>query len=89
MNIPLDTFPARRGNASRRTFLKTVPALSGLVLGIGLTGLAPAADEPNKPLAVLKIVGLTAILIGIGWHHGASLRNGPGHPHQPAEDRRR
>ena len=48
MNIPLDTFPARRGNASRRTFLKTVPALSGLVLGIGLTGLAPAADEPKK-----------------------------------------
>ena len=48
MNIPLDIFPARRGNASRRTFLKTVPALSGLVLGIGLTGLAPAADEPKK-----------------------------------------
>jgi amino acid transporter len=28
--------------------------------------LAPAADEPNKPLAVAKVVGLTAILLVVG-----------------------
>jgi amino acid transporter len=27
----------------------------------------PAGDEANKPLAVLKIVGLTAVMLGIGW----------------------
>jgi amino acid transporter len=26
----------------------------------------PPADEPNKPLAVLKIVGMTALLLGVG-----------------------
>jgi glutamate:GABA antiporter len=26
----------------------------------------PSADEPNKPLAVLKVVGGSAVLIGIG-----------------------
>jgi amino acid transporter len=42
--------------------------------GIGLVSTAvtivlstiPAADEANKPLAVLKVVGMTALLIGIG-----------------------
>jgi hypothetical protein len=29
--------------------------------------MLPAADEPNKPLAVAKIIGLTGILIGAGW----------------------
>ena len=48
MNIPLDTPLFQRGSASRRTFLKTVPALSGLVLGIGLPGLVHGADEPKK-----------------------------------------
>jgi len=28
--------------------------------------LFPAADEPNKPLAVLKVVGLTALMVGSG-----------------------
>lgn len=44
-------------------------ACIGLVvttLAIGLAML-PAADEPNKPLAVAKIIGLTAILIASGW----------------------
>jgi hypothetical protein len=27
----------------------------------------PAADEPNKTLAVVKIVGGTAVLLLIGW----------------------
>ncbi len=27
----------------------------------------PAADEPNKLLAVIKIVGLTGMLLGTGW----------------------
>lgn len=42
-------------------------------LAIGLAML-PAADEPNKPLAVAKIIGLTALLIGIGWWVFASSR---------------
>jgi glutamate:GABA antiporter len=40
---------------------------------IGLA-MMPAADEPNKPLAVAKIVGLTAVLIGTGWAVFASSR---------------
>jgi isoquinoline 1-oxidoreductase subunit beta len=48
MNTPLDTSSVRPSSTSRRTFLKTVPALSGLVLGIGLPGLVQGADEPKK-----------------------------------------
>ena len=48
MNFPFDTPLLQRGHASRRTFLKTVPALSGLVLGVGLPGLVQGADEPKK-----------------------------------------
>jgi glutamate:GABA antiporter len=29
--------------------------------------LVPLPDEPNKVLAVIKIVGLTGLLVGIGW----------------------
>ena len=29
--------------------------------------MLPSADEPNKPLAVIKIIGLTGLLLGIGW----------------------
>jgi glutamate:GABA antiporter len=29
--------------------------------------LVPSPDEPNKILAVVKIVGLTGLLLGIGW----------------------
>ncbi len=41
----------------------------GLVTTLCAIGLAvmPAADEANKPLAVAKIVGLTAILLSLGW----------------------
>lgn len=41
----------------------------GLLVTASAIGLAmlPAADEANKPLAVAKIIGLTGILIGIGW----------------------
>jgi isoquinoline 1-oxidoreductase subunit beta len=48
MNTPFDTSAAQRGHTSRRTFLKTVPALSGLVLCVGLPGLVQGADEPKK-----------------------------------------
>jgi glutamate:GABA antiporter len=50
---------------------KTV-AISLATLGLASTALTivlsafPAGDEPNKPLAVLKIVGGTAILVGLG-----------------------
>lgn len=43
--------------------------LIGLATTLAAIGLAmlPAADEPNKPLAVAKILGLTGLLIGVGW----------------------
>jgi amino acid transporter len=55
-----------------------VPGGSPVAIAVGLVGLLvtsgaialamlPAADEPNKPLAVAKIIGLTGILIGAGW----------------------
>ena len=34
-------------------------------ISVGLAML-PADDEPNKPLAVIKIIGLTAVMIGVG-----------------------
>ena len=47
--------------------------LATTLCAIGLAAI-PAADEPNKPLAVLKIVGLTAVLLGIGWTIYASSK---------------
>ena len=44
--------------------------------GACLLAMLPAADEHNKPLAVIKIVGLTAILIGVGWAVFTSSRRG-------------
>ena len=48
-----------------------------MLAALGLVGLCttlaaivlslfPAADEPNKPLAVMKVVGLTALMVGSG-----------------------
>jgi isoquinoline 1-oxidoreductase beta subunit len=55
MKIPFNAAAAARNSrhtsgrgSSRRAFLKTAPALSGLVLSIGLPGLSMAADEPVK-----------------------------------------
>ena len=48
MKIPFNTLTQKRDGASRRSFLKTVPALSGLMLGVGATGTALGADEPKK-----------------------------------------
>jgi amino acid transporter len=39
-------------------FLTTLAAL--------VLAFVPAPDEPNKPLAVLKIAGLTAVMLGSG-----------------------
>lgn len=53
-------------------------------LGLAVTGitivlaLIPAEDEPNKPLAVIKVAGLTLMLVGIGalvYRHGARRRD--------------
>jgi glutamate:GABA antiporter len=62
------------------------PAATSLaLLGFAVTSVAivlaliPAADEPNKPLAVAKVAGLTLMLVGIGtlvYIHGARRRNG-------------
>ena len=54
-----------------------VPGGRPAAIGLGLLGFAsttltillsllPAPDEPNKPLAVLKVLGLTAVLLGVG-----------------------
>jgi amino acid transporter len=45
----------------------TLAALGFLTttISVGLAML-PADDEPNKPLAVIKIIGLTAAMIGVG-----------------------
>jgi amino acid transporter len=43
-------------------------------LTIGLS-LVPQPDEPNKPLAVLKVVGLTGVLLAVGvWIYWAGKR---------------
>jgi len=50
------------------------PRVARVVASVGLVvtavaiflSLLPAADEANKPLAVTKIVGLSALLVGIG-----------------------
>jgi amino acid transporter len=44
-------------------------AVIGFVTTCAAIALAaiPSADEANKPLAVLKIVGLTAAMLGAGW----------------------
>lgn len=55
-------------------------ACIGLLTTLCAIGLAmiPAADEPNKPLAVVKIVGLTGVLLCVGWAiYATSKRNGP------------
>lgn len=55
-----------------------VPGGKPVAIALGILGMAttlcaiglamlPAADEPNKALAVIKIVGLTAALLGAGW----------------------
>ena len=55
-------------------------AILGLVTTAAAIVLAffPAADEPNKPLAVLKIAGVTALLVGSGvvvyFTRGSALR---------------
>ncbi|MBS0446070.1 MAG: xanthine dehydrogenase family protein molybdopterin-binding subunit [Proteobacteria bacterium] len=52
MSVPFSTLLASNAQpsarASRRAFLKTVPAYSGLVLAVGLPGSAFGADEPVK-----------------------------------------
>jgi hypothetical protein len=35
-------------------------------LGSAILAVFPANDEPNKPLAVIKVLGLTAMMIGSG-----------------------
>ena len=44
-------------------------ACVGLVTTCGAIVLAalPGADEPNKPLALVKIIGGTAVLLVVGW----------------------
>ena len=56
-------------------------AISLAVVGFTTTtaaiflSLVPAADEPNKPLAVAKVLGLTLILLVVGAGFYASSRS--------------
>jgi glutamate:GABA antiporter len=63
-----------------------VPGGKLLAVAISLVGLlatsftilisvVPQPEDPNKPLAILKIVGLTALLLGVGaWIYGTGKR---------------
>ena len=57
--------------------VRRVPGGKPVAIALASVGLAsttmtlvlsaiPAADEPNKPLAIAKVVGGTALLIGAG-----------------------
>jgi hypothetical protein len=66
------------GDAARaRPGFFRFPGARALLAALGVVGLIttvaaislslfPAADEPNKPLAVLKVVGMTALMAGSG-----------------------
>jgi len=54
-------FPGSRGVLAALGLVGLCTTLAAIVLS-----LFPAADEPNKPLAVLKVVGLTALMVGSG-----------------------
>jgi glutamate:GABA antiporter len=44
-----------------------------------LLSLVPQSDEPNKPLAVIKVVGLSALLVMLGaWIYSAGKRRAAG-----------
>jgi amino acid transporter len=51
------------------------PRVARLLAGVGFAttlltivfSVMPSPDEPNKGLAVVKIVGFTALLLGLGW----------------------
>jgi glutamate:GABA antiporter len=55
---------------------KLVAALGFLTTTLTIfVSLIPQPDEPNKPLAVLKIVGGSAALVGVGiWIYFAGKR---------------
>ncbi|WP_156680698.1 APC family permease [Sphingomonas profundi] len=61
--------PGGRVSSTALACLGLVTTLAGILLAS-----MPAADEPNKPLAVAKILGLTAMLLGIGWAIYAASR---------------
>jgi len=54
-------FPGARGMLAALGVVGLCTTLAAIVLS-----LFPAADEPNKPLAVMKVVGLTALMVGSG-----------------------
>jgi amino acid transporter len=60
--------------------LSTAFAILGFTTTLGciLLSLIPPADEPNKPLAVLKIAGLTLVLLAAGM---AAFVKGARHAH--------
>jgi glutamate:GABA antiporter len=55
------TIPGGRATVATASFI----GLLTTIFTIGLSTI-PAADEPNKPLAVVKIVGLTLVLLATG-----------------------
>jgi len=55
--------------------LVALVGLATTILTIGIS-LLPPPDEPNKPLAVLKIVGLSGLLVlmGVAIFYGPKIR---------------
>ncbi len=47
-------------------FLISIVGFTTTSLTICLS-FVPSVDEPNKLLAIVKVVGLTAVLLGVGW----------------------
>jgi amino acid transporter len=61
LRLPLDEKPWQRVVTRACAILGLVTTTAAIVLSF-----FPSADEPNKPLAVLKIAGVTLLLVGSG-----------------------
>jgi amino acid transporter len=61
LKLRLDETPLTRGVTRLLATLGLATTSAAIVLSF-----FPSADEPNKPLAVLKIAGVTALMVGSG-----------------------
>jgi len=66
-------FPGARGMLAALGVVGLLTTLAAIVLS-----LFPADDEPNKPLAVLKVVGMTVLMAGSGVVVFGMRRRRPG-----------
>ena len=68
--IKLDAEPAPAGSISIPGGRFTIAVVAGIgfltTVAAAVLALFPADDDPNKPLSVLKVLGLTALMVGAG-----------------------